>query len=238
MEETTDQGTLAERALAEERRTRFGLLLLALIAVFAIEGIATPGRWEQVILAILLAVTLVLSMLVADARPRVTRIMAVLGAAVVVLSFAEALANDVNGEAVRIANLLLVALAPPAIVVGILRNLRARGQVTIEAVFGVLSVYLLVGMFFALYHLIARIHGPFFAQDVPDTIANCLYFSFTTLTTVGYGDLTAASNLGHTLSVFEALMGQIYLVTVVSIIVSNLRPRRAASALDPAGDRD
>jgi hypothetical protein len=41
---------------------------------------------------------------------------------------------------------------------------------------------------------------------------------------VGYGDLTARSDLGHTLSVFEALIGQIYLVTVVSLIVSNLRP--------------
>ena len=49
-----------------------------------------------------------------------------------------------------------------------------------------------------------------------------LYFSFTTLTTVGYGDYTAASNLGHTLAMAEALIGQIYLVTVVAVIVSNL----------------
>ncbi len=60
------------------------------------------------------------------------------------------------------------------------------------------------------------------------TVAHCLYFSFTSLTTVGYGDLTARTNLGHTLSVSEALLGQIYLVTVVSLIVANLgrsRPR-------------
>jgi hypothetical protein len=46
------------------------------------------------------------------------------------------------------------------------------------------------------------------------------------LTTVGYGDVTAATNLGHTLSVSEALLGQIYLVTVVSVIVSKLRSPR------------
>ena len=62
------------------------------------------------------------------------------------------------------------------------------------------------------------------------TIANCLYFSFTTLTTVGYGDLTAASNLGHTLAMSEALVGQIYLVTVVSLIVGNLGLRRREPA--------
>jgi hypothetical protein len=48
---------------------------------------------------------------------------------------------------------------------------------------------------------------------------------------VGYGDFVARSNLGHTLSVSEALIGQIYLVTVVSLIVSNLRrPERRAQA--------
>ena len=51
-----------------------------------------------------------------------------------------------------------------------------------------------------------------------------MYFSFTTLATVGYGDFVAEANLGHTLSILEALIGQIYLVTIVSLIVSNLRP--------------
>jgi hypothetical protein len=53
-----------------------------------------------------------------------------------------------------------------------------------------------------------------------------LYYSFTTLTTVGYGDFTARTNLGHTLSVSEALTGQIYLVTIVSLVVANLGRRR------------
>jgi hypothetical protein len=129
----------------------------------------------------------------------------------------------------RIANLLLVTLAPPAIVVGIVRALRARGRVTLEAVFGVLCLYILVGMFFAfLYGAIDRIGQDFFAQGAQATTSNCLYFSFTTLTTVGYGDFTAATNLGHTLSVSEALLGQIYLVTVVAVFVGNLirRPGR------------
>ena len=69
------------------------------------------------------------------------------------------------------------------------------------------------------------------AQGVPATIPHCTYFSFTTLATIGYGDLTAATNLGHTLSVSEGLLGQVYLVTVVSLIVGNLGRRR------PPGER-
>ena len=63
------------------------------------------------------------------------------------------------------------------------------------------------------------------AQGTDGTPALRLYFSFVTLATVGYGDYSAASNLGHTLSVVEALVGQLYLVTVVAVLVSRMTPR-------------
>src|SRR2546423_1766087 len=90
----------------------------------------------------------------------------------------------------------------------------------------------LLGMFFAfVYGAIDHLGGhPFFAQGDPATASRCLYFSFTTIATVGYGDLTARTNLGHTLAVSEALVGQIYLVTIVSLIVANLGRRRDPSA--------
>jgi len=57
-----------------------------------------------------------------------------------------------------------------------------------------------------------------------------MYYSFVTLTTVGYGDLTASTAIGRMLSVTEALVGQLYLVTVVAILVSNMgRSRNPAS---------
>jgi hypothetical protein len=211
-------------------RERFGLLLAAIVAAFAVQGIATPGPVEQVFVSILLAATLLLSLWVAEAKPvlmwpAVATSILVVGATIV-----ESATGTVDGSATRAANLLLVTLAPPAVVIGIVRGLRARNEVTVETVFGVLCLYILLGMFYAsVYGVIDRISGSFFTQDVAATVSRCLYFSFTTLTTVGYGDLTAASNLGHTLSVAEALTGQIYLVTVVSVIVANLgrRGRRA-----------
>jgi voltage-gated potassium channel Kch len=56
-----------------------------------------------------------------------------------------------------------------------------------------------------------------------------LYFSFSTLTTTGYGDVVAATNLGRSLAITEALIGQLYLVTVVALIISNMRPVRTRS---------
>jgi Ion channel len=239
MEKSMLAGRDLERSASEERRTRFGLLLFAVIAVFAIQGIATPGRWEQLVVAVLLAITLLLSLRVAYARPIVMRVGYVLAAFVVLLALVEAIDNHANGVPVRIGNLLLLTVAPPATIIGIVRTLRMRNRVTIEAVLGVIAVYLLLGMFFAgLYGVIGQINGSFFAQDVSSTVARNLYFSFTTLTTVGYGDFTAASNLGHTLSVSEALLGQIYLVTVVSVIVGNLGRRRSNPHTQDAPDPD
>lgn len=226
--------TEAKRSLpfAGERRLRsYALLLAAIVLAFAIQGIATPGRWEQLIVTLLLSVTLLLALSVADAKPLVIRPVLVVMCVVVVLSLIETLAGHVDDRSTRIANGLLVALAPPAILVGVVRTLRVMQAVTLEAVLGVLSVYILLGMFFAsVYGSINQLSGnPFFVQGHATT-ATFMYFSFTTLCTVGYGDLTARSNLGHTLSVSEALIGQVYLVTVVSLIVANLGRRRQAQS--------
>jgi hypothetical protein len=213
-----------------EGRARFAVLLAALVAAFVIQGVAEPAAWEQVLVSGLLAVTLLLAFRAARVRPVVMRWAVAVAVVVVAISVAGAATGHIDSASGRIADMLLVTLAPPAIVVGVVRTLRARHQVTIEALLGVVCLFILLGMFFAfLYGAIGRLSGSFFAQGDPATVARCLYFSFTTLTTVGYGDLTAASNLGHTLSVTEALTGQIFLVTVVSVLVANLHRRRSES---------
>jgi len=65
------------------------------------------------------------------------------------------------------------------------------------------------------------------------SMADFLYYSFVTLTTVGYGDVTAATNLGRMLSVIEALVGQLYLVIVVALIVSNIGRERSTEKIIP-----
>ncbi len=213
-----------------DRPKRYGAVLAAILASFAVQGIADPGKIEQIVVSALLGATLLLALWAANVRPRFMRGAVIIATLVVIASIVESANGNIDGSATRLADMLLVTLAPPAIVVGVVRSMRTRQRVTVTAVFGVLCLYILLGMFFAFtYGAIDHIEGDFFAQNVKATVAKCLYFSFTTLTTVGYGDLTARSNLGHTLSSGEALLGQIYLVTVVSVIVGNLgrvRPLR------------
>jgi Ion channel len=199
------------------------------VSAFLVQGIADTGPWEQVFVTALLALTLLLALWAANSKRLVMQLALAVAVLLVLFSVIEAISGNVDGAGIRLANLLLVVLAPPSVVLGVVRSLRANSGVTIEAVLGVICLYMLAGMAFALvYGAVANISGEFFANGLAATSARCLYFSFTTLTTVGYGDVTAATNLGHTLSVSEALVGQIYLVTIVSVLVSNLRPRRAS----------
>jgi len=205
----------------------FDKLLLALLAAFAVQGVSPPGKVAQIAVTALLALTLVLALQGANARPRVIAFGSILGAALITLSVIEAMSGNVDGAAARLANMVLVVLAPPAVVLGVVRQLRHRNKVTVEAVFGALCLYLLIGMFFSfLYGALDRLGAEFFAGGQSASVAHCIYFSFTTLATIGYGDFTAATNVGHTLAITEGLIGQIYLVTIVAVIVTNLGRQR------------
>jgi Ion channel len=216
-------------------RQRYGLLLLCLVVLFLVSGIVPTGPWQEVVLTVLAALTLVLALRAGEVSRRLDQAATALGTALVIVVAVLAAAGVSNIAVARISGFLLVSIAPPAIVIGVVRGLREAGSATVRAVMGVLCIYLLMGMLAAfLYGAIDRLGSePFFTSGVAATTSRCLYFSFTTLTTVGYGDLTAASNLGHTLAVSEALLGQIYLVTVVALLVSNLG-RRPDLRVDPA----
>jgi hypothetical protein len=227
---------LATRGLRSERqRQRYGLLLVALFASLAVQGAVAPSPVQQVVVSALVGGSLLFAFWAAGVSSRLLAIAAVLAATAVALSIVRAATGDIGEGVTRAMNAFLVALGPPAVALGVMRNLRASREVRIESVMGVLSLYMLLGMLFAfVFGAIDKLGGdPFFAGDASATVSNCLYFSFTTLATVGYGDFTARSGLGHTLSVTEALIGQIYLVTVVSLIISNLG-RRAGRAPDPS----
>ena len=218
----------------QTRRTgRYGLLLLATVLSVAVQGTVEPGAVQQVIVTGLAGACLLLAFRAANLAPRLIQIASAFAVAALAVAVLRATAGGIGEGAARCMNAALVALGPAAVAVGVVRDLRTTGRVRLEAVFGVLSRYILIGLTFGfVYGAIDKLGGdPFFAGGQAATVSHCLYFSFTTLSTVGYGDYVARTDLGHTLAVSEALIGQIYLVTVVSLIVSNLgRPARRDDA--------
>lgn len=113
---------------------------------------------------------------------------------------------------------LLALVTLPAI----LGRLFRHTKVSINTVAAAMSAYLLLGiMFSSAFRFIATVETvPFFAQTSAHSSSDFEYFSFITLTTVGYGDLTPGTDGARAGAVAEAVVGQIFLVTIVARVVS------------------
>lgn len=225
----------AENRVLDNYRLLF-FLLLATLVLIAAAGDSGPGRALVLIAA---SASAWLALRASDVQRVVLRLaMAVIpllaAVALVLLAFGgERVAQAATGALI----LLLVVVAPAAIA----RSFARHPVVTGDTFFAAVSVYLLVAMFFAtLYSLVATVTGePFFSQRESASAVEYLYFSFTTITTTGYGDYTAAGDVGKMTAMIEAIMGQLYLITVVALVVQNLgqtRQRRIEEEQHGEGD--
>jgi hypothetical protein len=209
---------------------RFGYVLaLIIIAIFFVMA-APHGDGARFVSVTLQAAVLVAAVIASKAHRWVIRL-SVVAAMVGVAGSAAALfgTGQFGNTTAAVVALLYVLLTPPAIALGVVKQFREQGGVTIHSMFGVLCLYLLIGLLFAVaYAVIQEVGSVDFFTTRDGGRDDFLYFSYSTLTTVGYGDLVAATNLGRSLAITEALLGQIYLVTVVALIVGNLaRPPRS-----------
>ena len=124
-------GSSAEEARAERRdrvlRERYGLLLASLVVLYLVQGIAPGGPWQEVLITALSASTLVLALQAGEASLLIARLAIFGGAILVAVVAALAITGTTNTGAARLASGVLVAVAPPAIAIGVVRGLRARG---------------------------------------------------------------------------------------------------------------
>jgi prepilin signal peptidase PulO-like enzyme (type II secretory pathway) len=208
---------------------RFGVVLVLIVVAIFFVMAAPHGDVARFVSVTLQALVLIAAVVASRAHPWVIRlsvVVAVVGVAGAGAAlFGTGQFGDGSAGAVAFMYLLLT---PAALVWGVIKQFREEGAVTIHSMFGVLCLYLLIGLLFAVTDAtIQDISGtPFFTTHHAGR-DDFLYFSFSTLTTTGYGDVVAATNLGRSLAITEALIGQLYLVTVVALIISNLRPARA-----------
>jgi hypothetical protein len=217
---------------------RYVAVLVLILVSITFQLAAPDGNDARLISVVLQAITLLAAVYTSRAHKWVVRGVLVISVVLVLIAVGTVLGTEeYGGDAARVISVLLVALAPPLIVLGMRDHFREQGGITLQTMFGVLCIYLLIGMLFATVFgaIVSVTDDPFFKPGVPEETSDFLYFSFSTLTTTGFGDLVAATNLGRSLSIAEALIGQIYLVTVVALIVANLGP--AHQRRSDAGER-
>lgn len=121
-----------------------------------------------------------------------------------------------------------VAVLSPLVV---LRRILSHKVITAQTVAGALAVYLFIAIAFNYMFLEVQRFGSGEFFGVAESTTSFMYYSLVTITTVGYGDLAAVSDLGRFLSTAEAIIGQIFLVTIVARMVTAFtRPSKHADA--------
>ena len=211
---------------------RYGLLLLLLISTYLLSAFSA-GRLVERLSIVLFAAVLLLALRTSPLSKRSRLLLG--GAALAGSAGAGAALLTGTGTGSGIAELwngLMLLLTA----VFIVRRVLARPTITVQSIYGALSAYLIIGLMFATFYAAIQ-HlggGHFFADHEKANTQTFQYFSFTTLTTLGYGDFTAAGNGGRAVAVIEALVGQVFLATLVARLVAGFRgPAEPAGSATP-----
>jgi hypothetical protein len=194
-------------------------LLILLIANFFALSLIDDRRWGAFISVLLAAAALVVAISDPAAGKTLNRRQAI-AIAIVAGSGSFVLFIDwgpLVGWTYLIPVILLVTLTLPITIARVLQH----KHVTFETVLGALCAYVLVGLVFAFFYLAVNdIGADFFSQEGPHQQSEYLYFSFVVLTTLGFGDLSPSVGFPQAVVVSEALVGQIFLVTMVARLVT------------------
>jgi Ion channel len=205
------------------------LLLLIATYLLSASGLSTLAADLQTILFL---GVLWLVLRTARASPRVVWVSGAVTVTGTAAAAAAALTHTQNGEGAADLWKGLILLFTASLIV---RRVLARPTVTIQSIYGAVSAYLIIGLMYAAFygaiqHLVT---GDFFANHQPADTQTLQYFSFVTLTTLGYGDFTAAGNGGRALAVVEALTGQVFLATLVARLVAAFRAPAGQAGAEP-----
>ena len=227
---------------AEERersrvRDQFGIVLVLLIVTVFFTISAPNDPWAWLATTATLTASLTLAMVASGAQKRVVGAGIALAASGLGMSTVIALTQEQEDARryLSVASLLFTLLATGAII----RRVRLHAEINMLTVLAAVCIYVLLGLSFAFVFECVGEFGsrPFFTAHEAGTRSDYTYFSFVTMATVGYGDLTAQGGIGRAVAVTEGLLGQIYLVTTVAALVGNLgRTRTPREEMAPERD--
>lgn len=211
---------------AERASDAFGLVLALVLLTYVLLSLLDNRGWSAVLLTAASSATSIIALTSSHARHRFVRIVVWLSALTITLAAISA-ATDVRAilNVATTIQIVLLAVAMAAV----LRRVVSTAEVRSRTILGALSVYTVFGILFTfLYGMVDRIQGGAFFEAHPDpTGSDFLFFSYTTLTTTGYGNLVPGGQPGRMFAGLEMMVGQIFLVTLVAGLVSLWRPGEA-----------
>ncbi|HEY5941872.1 MAG TPA: ion channel [Solirubrobacterales bacterium] len=211
------------RQRAESVSDAFGLVFVLVLLTYVLTSLLANYGWAAVVLTVATSTTSVVALVSSHVKPRVVRASLWLSALTVVLAAIAAISDErwfLNFASLIQICLLMVAMG------AVLWRVVTSAEVGSRTILGAISVYTVLGILFTFaYGTIDRIQGgPFFEGVARPAGNDFLFFSYTTLTTTGYGNLVPGGQPGRMIAGLEMMIGQIFLVTLVAGLVSLWRP--------------
>lgn len=211
--------------LASKIAQAFGAVLVLAVTTVVVASLSTYAGWSAVAISVLVSLSAAIGLASSGLRSKLVAIAAGIAAACVVFAAIAAISgrNGFLGVS-ALAQIALLAWAAGAI----LRTIVSESEVGFRTILGAISIYVIFGLLFTdLYVGIDRLQaGAFFGPVTDPANGDFIFFSFTTLTTTGYGNLIPGGQPGKLFAVLEMLLGQIFLVTLIARLVSLWRPGR------------
>lgn len=209
---------------------RYGVVFLLTLTLLVFVIVAPGANWSRATACALQWLALLTVVATSRARTGVRQSVAIALLGLTSFTVVGEAAGALSDAVLFAISGLLSAAIPLTLIGGLIRLVRAHG-VTPQAVAGALTLYLLLGLVFAwVIGFVGKVDdAQYFAQQANTSTSQIVYFSFTVLSTTGFGDLTAATRLGRALAVVEMLLGQLYLVTVIGVLVGNFVGRSRSS---------
>ena len=198
----------------QQAEDRFGMLLLLLVGAFVMLGFA-DNWWARFLAAALQVAALAVGFLATRLHKdhRWLGLLTIVAVASIVLL---AVGGDTASGISEVASAVILG----GLLVAVLDRVLRHEHVTIQTLFGAVCAYFLIGLMFSAVYGALNDFGdtPVFGQPVERSVFS--YFSFTTLTTVGYGDFTSVTDIGRRLAMIEGVLGQVFMATTLARLVS------------------
>jgi voltage-gated potassium channel len=219
-----NDSTQANKIRRARGEARYLTLLISLLLLFVITPFVETLRYGLVLMSIAVATVIVSGTYAVSERRHLFVVTLIVAAATVATT---CLLLVLQREWIVVASDGLLLLLLGLFSVGILGDVLRRGRISANKIYGAICVYLLIGAAWGFAYVILELINPGSFSGLVDTgnfdyagrAMQMRYFSFATLTTLGFGDILPRSPVARTLSMLEAVMGQIYLTVLIARLV-------------------
>lgn len=231
----------AKRLLAKHAESNFIFFLAGLLALLCgmpMINLLSSGRTTYTLLLIFLSATLVLASWTLRVKQPLFLAGIAMAASAFLLATAAALtASDTLGLLSLVPNIAFWSLG----VWIACEHVLSWGPVTINRLIGSICVYMMVAVVFALLNVLVNwlLPGSFSnlqATTLQEQLPEFVYYSFVTLNTLGYGDISPIGSLARTLAILESTLGVFYIAILVASLVGMEISSRTSGAQDQQRD--